>query len=117
VHLTGVDALAAAVGTVHGFTAETVHIDFQRPRAIRDAVPVPLVLHGASGLDPAELTAAVATGIAKVNVNAELRRGHLGALRGALNAGGDDIRRLQDAAVAAMADIAAEKLVLLGGSE
>jgi len=115
VQRTGVDALAAAVGTVHGFTATPVHIDFARLRAIAAAVDVPLVLHGASGLDAAELRAAVAAGIAKVNINAELRRGYLGALRGALNGGGDDVPRLQDTAVAAMAEIAAEKLTLLGG--
>jgi fructose/tagatose bisphosphate aldolase len=112
VRRTGVDALAAAVGTVHGFTAVPVHIDFERLRAIERSVPVPLVLHGASGLDPGELTAAVAGGIAKVNINAELRRGYLAALSGALN-GSDDIPRLQDAAVAVMTDIAAEKLTFL----
>jgi ketose-bisphosphate aldolase len=116
VRRTGVDALAAAVGTVHGFTAVPVHIDFERLRALERSVPVPLVLHGASGLDPGELTAAVAAGIAKVNINAELRRGYLAALSGALN-GGDDVPRLQDAAVAVMTDIAAEKLTLLAGQE
>jgi ketose-bisphosphate aldolase len=116
VRRTGVDALAAAVGTVHGFTTVPVHIDFERLRSIERSVPVPLVLHGASGLDPGELIAAVAAGIAKVNVNAELRRGYLAALSGALN-GDDDVPRLQDAAVAAMTDIAAEKLTLLAGEE
>ena len=47
---TGVDALAVAVGNVHGFTPVPVRLDLERLRAIAAATPVPLVLHGASGL-------------------------------------------------------------------
>ncbi|HWT25363.1 MAG TPA: class II fructose-bisphosphate aldolase [Solirubrobacteraceae bacterium] len=110
---TGVDALAAAVGTVHGFTTAPVHVDVDRLGAIAAAVGVPLVLHGASGLSDAELAAAVLAGVAKVNVNAELRRAYLGALRAGLADGGDDVARLQDRAVAAMRDVAAAKLTAL----
>ncbi len=112
---TGVDALAAAVGTVHGFTAVPVHVDFERLRAIVAAVDVPFVLHGASGLDDDELAATAAAGVAKVNVNAELRRAYLEALRDALDGGGDDVPRLQGRAIAAMADVAEAKLRVLAG--
>ncbi|WP_405539382.1 class II fructose-bisphosphate aldolase [Streptomyces sp. NBC_00075] len=81
---TRVDALAVAVGNVHGFTAEPVRLDLDRLAAIRDAVPVPLVLHGASGLPEEQLRGALARGVAKVNVNAELRRAYLRAVRDAL---------------------------------
>ena len=64
---------------------------------------MPFVLHGASGLSDGELTAAVAAGVAKVNVNAELRRVYFTALHAALGAGGDDIPGLQERVVAAMA--------------
>lgn len=110
---TGVDALAAAVGTVHGLTTTPVHVDLERVRAIAAAVSVPLVLHGASGLSDAELAAAVAAGVAKVNVNAELRRAYLDALRTGLSGAGDDIPRLQEQAVAAVTRIAEAKLTAL----
>jgi ketose-bisphosphate aldolase len=112
VERTGVDALAAAVGTVHGFTTAPVQVDLGRVRAISALAGIPFVLHGASGLSDAELAAAVAAGAAKVNVNAELRRAYFAALDGG---GGDDIPRLQAQLVAAMAAVAAEKLVLLSG--
>jgi tagatose 1,6-diphosphate aldolase GatY/KbaY len=78
---TGVDALAVAVGNVHGFTREPVRLDLDRLAAIHAAVPVPLVLHGASGLPTEQLRGALARGVAKVNVNAELRRAYLEAVR------------------------------------
>ncbi|MER7791105.1 class II fructose-bisphosphate aldolase [Streptomyces sp. NPDC097640] len=81
---TGVDALAVAVGNVHGFTAEPVRLDLDRLERIRNVVPVPLVLHGASGLPEEQLLGAVRRGVAKVNVNAELRRAYLDAVAAAL---------------------------------
>jgi fructose-bisphosphate aldolase class II/tagatose 1,6-diphosphate aldolase GatY/KbaY len=81
VSATGVDALAVAVGNVHGFTKDPVHLALDRLAAIHEAVPVPLVLHGASGLPVEELHGALARGVAKVNVNAELRRAYLEAVR------------------------------------
>ncbi|MFJ2442882.1 class II fructose-bisphosphate aldolase [Streptomyces sp. NPDC087658] len=77
---TGADALAVAVGNVHGFTAEPVRLDLDRLERIGALVPVPLVLHGASGLPEAELLGALRRGVAKVNVNAELRRSYLAAV-------------------------------------
>jgi fructose-bisphosphate aldolase class II/tagatose 1,6-diphosphate aldolase GatY/KbaY len=77
---TGVDALAVAVGNVHGFTAAPVRLDLNRLAAIHSAVPVPLVLHGASGLPEEQLLGALSRGVAKVNVNAELRRAYLQAV-------------------------------------
>ena len=74
---TGVDALAVAVGNVHGFTAPGARLDLERLGLIRDAVSVPLVLHGASGVDRGDLAAAVAAGVVKVNVNTELREAFL----------------------------------------
>jgi tagatose 1,6-diphosphate aldolase GatY/KbaY len=77
---TGIDALAVAVGNVHGTAAEPTPLDLRRLAAIAAVVPVPLVLHGASGLPVHELTAARALGVAKVNVNTELRIAFLAAL-------------------------------------
>jgi ketose-bisphosphate aldolase len=114
VERTGVDALATAVGTVHGFTTEPLTIDLDRLCTIAEVTSIPQVLHGASGLADSQLRAAVDAGVAKVNISAELRRAFLAARGAALAQTSDDIRQLQRAAVTAMADVAGDRLTLLG---
>ncbi len=65
---TGVDALAVAVGSSHAMTSRTATLDFDLIGELREAVPVPLVLHGSSGVADGDLRRAVAAGITKVNV-------------------------------------------------
>ena len=107
---TGVDALAVAVGNVHGFTKHPVRLDLDRLAAIHEAVPVPLVLHGASGLPVEELHGALARGVAKVNVNAELRRAYLDAVRANLPSAlpGSDVVSVWSAGRDAVRDAALE---------
>lgn len=69
---TGVDAVAIAFGTVHGVYRGTPRLDFDLLRQVRAAVDVPLVMHGSSGLSDADLRAAVAAGINKVNAYTNL---------------------------------------------
>lgn len=69
---TGVDALAVAVGSSHAMTDRSATLDFALIERLRDAVPVPLVLHGSSGVSDRDLQTAVASGIAKVNVSTHL---------------------------------------------
>jgi len=64
---TGVDALAIAFGNSHGRYKGLPKLDFDRLRAIREAVDSPLVLHGGSGIPAADFKKAVALGIAKIN--------------------------------------------------
>ena len=59
---TGVDALAVAVGTSHAMAERRTAVDLELITALRDAVPVPLVLHGSSGVSDDELRRAVAAG-------------------------------------------------------
>ncbi|HUZ70263.1 MAG TPA: class II fructose-bisphosphate aldolase [Candidatus Saccharimonadales bacterium] len=107
----GVDALAPAVGTVHGFTRRPVSVDIARVRAIAEATGVPLVLHGGSGLSAGVLAQLIDAGIAKVNINAQLRRSYIDALRHGARRGGDDVAALQMEAIEAMTE-AATALVL-----
>jgi len=65
---TGVDALAVAVGSSHAMSARTAALDFELIARLRSVVPVPLVLHGSSGVADEDLRKAVAAGITKVNV-------------------------------------------------
>jgi len=65
VERTGIDALAVAVGNVHGFTANPVTLDLERLNAIAAQCPVPLVLHGASDCRPNSFEAPSAVGLPK----------------------------------------------------
>lgn len=69
---TGIDSFAPAVGNTHGFYQGNEKIDFELLGALCKSVRVPLVLHGASGLDENKLRTAVFCGVAKVNINTDL---------------------------------------------
>ncbi|MHB9023775.1 MAG: class II fructose-bisphosphate aldolase [Armatimonadota bacterium] len=69
---TGVDALAISIGNAHGQYTRLPRLDFDRLAILRQAINVPLVLHGGSGTPEADLQRAISLGIAKVNVATEL---------------------------------------------
>lgn len=64
---TGIDALAASVGTVHGFYATKPKLDFERIERIRELTGVPLVMHGGSGISVEDTQHAIRCGIRKIN--------------------------------------------------
>jgi len=72
---TGVDSLAISAGIVHGvpLTGHAPRLALDRIAEIRAVVPVPLVLHGASGLDEGDVRAAIASGVHKFNADTDLR--------------------------------------------
>ncbi len=69
---TGVDYLAVAIGTAHGVYQGDPNVDLELLAEIRRRVSVPLVLHGGTGLSPAQFQAAIAAGIAKINVATDM---------------------------------------------
>jgi fructose-bisphosphate aldolase class II len=69
---TGVDALAVAIGTVHGVYKGTPKLDYERLKKIKNIVNVPLVLHGGSGVAKEDFVKAVENGINKVNLFTEI---------------------------------------------
>lgn len=71
---TGVDALAVAVGSSHAMTERTAALDTELIAALADTVPVPLVLHGSSGVPDEGLVAAVRAGMTKVNIATHLNQ-------------------------------------------
>ena len=81
---TGVDALAVAVGSSHAMTDRTAVLDLELIARLHEAVDIPLVLHGSSGVDDENLRAAVAAGIAKVNIATQLTKQYTQAVRRAL---------------------------------
>jgi len=82
VQRTGVDALAVNCGQVHLHGRRTVRLDFDVLRRLGD-IGIPLVLHGASSVDPADLHAAADHGVRKINVGSRLKQAYFEALRAA----------------------------------
>lgn len=64
---TGIDALAASVGTVHGFYTTKPNLDFERIVKIRELTGIPLVMHGGSGISVEDTQKAIRCGIRKIN--------------------------------------------------
>ncbi len=82
----GVDALAVAVGSSHAMLTRDAVLDLDLVRQIRATVPVPLVLHGSSGVPDEALAAAVTAGLTKINIATQLNKVFTAAVRDRLGA-------------------------------
>jgi fructose-bisphosphate aldolase, class II len=108
VSATGVDALAVAVGTSHAMLTREAVLDLDLIARLHASVPVPLVLHGSSGVPDHDLTGAVEAGMTKVNIATQLNKVFSAALRRYLSEHPDvvDTRRyLGDARDAVAAEV------------
>ena len=90
VEATGVDSLAVGVGTAHGFYEGKPEINFQRLKEVNEAVSVPLVLHGGTGIPMEDIRKAIELGINKVNVGTLIHTTYMNSLRAELNRVGDN---------------------------
>ena len=141
VERTNIDALAVAIGTSHGaykFKAKP-KLDFERLEAIRKMVKVPLVLHGASGvpswivekakkygtelggakgIPDEQIRKAISLGIAKINIDTDLRLAFVGAIREILVTSPKqfDPRKILGSAKEAMKEVVRSKMRLFGSS-
>jgi fructose-bisphosphate aldolase class II len=114
---TGVDALAVAVGSSHAMTERTAQLDTELIAALRHTVPVPLVLHGSSGVADDGLVAAVRAGMTKVNIATHLNQVFTRALLDRLESAPTvDTRKYLGAARGAVADEAARLMRLLAAA-
>jgi len=84
---TGVDALAVAVGSSHAMAERTASLDFALIAELARAVPVPLVLHGSSGVADADIQRAIGSGMRKINIATHVNGVFTRAVREALAAG------------------------------
>ncbi len=115
VRATGVDTLAVTIGNVHGEYRSEPRLDFPRLVAIRRAVDVPLVLHGASGLPAAMISQSIELGVCKFNVNTEVRQAYMHSLKqGICSIAIKDLVDSMAEAIAAMQAVVTEKLDLFG---
>ncbi|EGD41637.1 fructose-1,6-bisphosphate aldolase, class II [Nocardioidaceae bacterium Broad-1] len=116
VEATGVDALAVAVGSSHAMTTRTASLDNELIARLADAVDVPLVLHGSSGVPDEGIVAAIAAGMTKVNIATHLNATFTRAVRAALTDETKvDPRKYLGAGRDAVAGEAARLLALIGG--
>ncbi|MBZ0300748.1 MAG: class II fructose-bisphosphate aldolase [Anaerolineae bacterium] len=117
VQQTNIDLLAVCIGNVHGVYRQPPRLDFDRLAAIDRAVAIPLVLHGASGLDDALIRQAIRCGVRKFNVNTEVRQAYLDTLKTALvTSPSVDLVPLMQQAQHAMQAVVAEKMALFGSA-
>lgn len=87
---TGIDALAVAIGNVHGRYRGKPRLDFALLEALRERVAIPLVLHGGSGISEEDFKRAISLGISKVNVFTSMAQAAIGATRTRLQLVGDE---------------------------
>ena len=77
---TGIDALAVAIGNVHLLENKKANVDFELLSELHREIPIPLVLHGGTGMSKEDLQKAIRMGICKVNVGTVLKRAYIEAV-------------------------------------
>jgi fructose-bisphosphate aldolase, class II len=115
---TGVDCLAIAVGTAHGLYKGEPKIHYDIIQKVANAIPVPLVLHGGSGVPDEAIRESIKSGAGKINVNTENQVACTQAIRDALNKNAEviDPRKYLTPARKAMQEVVQEKIRLFGSS-
>jgi len=119
VRATGVDALAVAIGNSHGRYKGPPQLDFDRLAAIREAVGIPLVLHGGSGISAEDFKKAISLGIAKINFFTGMSDAALGATQDYLQSAGEkynDYPMMINAVKESVAKVVAEQIMIFGSA-
>lgn len=113
---TGIDMFAPAVGNIHGMSLSVANPDLNiaRIKAIKDAVGIPLVLHGGSGIKDADFVSAATAGISLVHINTEIRLAWRQALQKSLADKPNEVApyKLLIAAEAAIHEVVSARLKL-----
>jgi fructose-bisphosphate aldolase class II/tagatose 1,6-diphosphate aldolase GatY/KbaY len=114
VERTGVNALAVAIGTAHGFYKSEPKLDFERLEQIRRATDAFLVLHGGSGVPDESIKKAVKLGICKVNIATEIKNMFTQTLKKELIVNDEiDLRKTFPPAIKAVTQLINHKLSLV----
>lgn len=110
---TGVDALAVAIGSAHGFYKEEPKLDLERLSRIHELTDVALVLHGSSGIPAASVAEAVNRGICKINLATEIKNIFMLTLKSQLqNTDEIDLRKVFPPAIQSITKLVEEKLLI-----
>jgi len=108
---TGVNALAIAIGSAHGFYKQAPKLDIELLSRISRKIPTPLVLHGSSGIPDAMIQEAIRNGICKINLATETKNTFMLALKERLKNNSEiDLRIVFPDATKAVVDLISKKL-------
>lgn len=111
VDATGIDALAVAIGTAHGFYDKEPKLDLERLKEISNATDVTLVLHGGSGIPAESLRQAIDRGICKINLATEIKNIFMQTLKTKLSTNEEiDLRKVFPSATKQVVELVKRKL-------
>ena len=114
VNRTGINALAIAIGSAHGFYKETPHLAIDALKKIREATPVPLVLHGSSGIPHPQVVDSIRHGINKINLATEIKDMFMKTLKEVLSKTDEiDLRIVFPQAIDAVTELIERKLEMV----
>lgn len=114
VQQTGINALAVAIGTAHGFYKEEPKLDMKRLANIHAVTDAALVLHGGSGIPASSLREAIRLGICKINLATEIKNIFMFTLQKRLaNNEEIDLRKVFPPAIEAVTQLVKEKLEIV----
>lgn len=111
---TGVDSLAVAIGSAHGFYRREPNLDLERLREIHQANDAALVLHGGSGIPVGQLQESIRCGIRKINLATEIKNTFMKTLQRALQGNPEiDLRKVFPPAIDAVKSVVRNKLEIV----
>ncbi len=115
---TGVDYLAVSIGTAHGVYKTTPELKFDRLSEIKQAVQKPIVLHGGSGVPDDQVVEAVKRGVAKINVDTELRQAFILGVQAHWKANEKDyiLADVMNKGITGMKEVVQHKIRLFGSN-
>ena len=114
---TGVNALAVAIGTAHGFYDKEPKLDLERLAEIEKVTEAALVLHGGSGIPGASLRKAIELGICKINLATEIKNIFMQTLKEILSTNTEiDLRKVFPKATDQVTQLVKEKLAIVQNS-
>ncbi|NDV46082.1 class II fructose-bisphosphate aldolase [Paludibacter sp. 221] len=111
---TGIDALAIAIGSAHGFYKSVPKLNIERLKEIHAAIDTILVLHGSSGIPHSQVKEAIRNGITKVNLATEIKDTFMRALKQILQTTDEiDLRKVFPKATNAVVDLLSDKYAMV----
>lgn len=113
---TGIDILAVSIGNIHGIPVEGEKLDFKLLEQIARVVSIPLVLHGASSTPEKDIKKVISLGIAKINIDTDIRMAFSGSIKAFQHAHPSvyDPREILDSAKEAVEKVVEGKIKLFG---
>lgn len=113
---TNVDALAVSIGNAHGQYRSAPKIDHERMIRLNKVSPVPLVLHGGSGIPDDDFRQLVKEGICKINIGTELMNGAANGIKELIQSGKYFIFDLCSASKEGVKKVVARRLDVFGST-